>query len=254
LSSTEDGLVCSKRHRFEAVDGVFDLWPADRPVPRGDPFSGPYGEVYDRAIKERWLARVGGRLGWGADVGAMFRLMDEGVKCAPGEVVLDVPIGGGPSLRAAAGRMEGTLIGIDLSLAMLHRATEVVHEERLERVVLARGDATRLPIASASVDRILCFNGLHVLPNKREALAEFQRVLKPGGEVWGSVVVKHPTARWARPWFNAAWWFFHPADPGELDRLAEQTGFKRWETERSGSLMLFRGRRSNKPATGLKKR
>ena len=258
LALSEDTLVCPKRHRFDAVGGIFDLWPPGEPVPSMDAFSGPYGVVYDRAIKERWLARLAGRVGWGGDVGGMFLLMDEGVKCAPGQVVLDVPIGGGPTLRAAPGRMQGSLVGIDLSMAMLDRAAAVAREGgACEHVgLLARGDAARLPLATDSVDRILCFNGLHVMPDKAGVMAEFQRVLKPGGELWGSVVVKHATARWSRPWFNAAWWFFHPADPDELEALAKGTGFSAWQTERSGSLMLFRGAQAparrpaaRKPAT-----
>src|SRR5258708_6354248 len=98
---TADGndLVCPDGHRFVCVDGYFDLWPTDAGQPDIDWFATPYGLVYDRAIKERWLARLGGRLGWGADIGEVFAMMDEGVKCDPGEGVLDVPLGG----SAAAG-------------------------------------------------------------------------------------------------------------------------------------------------------
>lgn len=44
-----------------------------------------------------------------------------------------------------------------------------------------RFDGETLPVASASVDRIICFDALHHVPNPGRILAEFQRVLKDGG-------------------------------------------------------------------------
>lgn len=240
-----DDLVCEAGHRFLAIDGYFDLWPTDQQQPAVDWFATPYGLVYDRAIKERWLARLGGRLGWGADVGRIFDMMDEGVKCEPGEVVLDVPVGGAPPLRAAPGRLRGTYIGVDLSPEMLRRAVRERCDQNLENVVLARGDAMRLPVRSGSVDRLLCFNGLHVLPDKVTAMREFHRVLKPGGEIWGNVVIADNTTfgMMTRPWFSRSWLFFHPADPGELEAVALAAGFDPWEQEIQGSMLFFRGQR-----------
>jgi len=171
----------------------------------------------------------------------MYRLMDDGVKAAPGELILDVPVGGAPALRAAPGRMRGTYVGIDISMGMLERAVEVVRQERLTGVLLARADAADLPLADASADRVLCFNGLHVMPDKEGVLAEFRRVLKPRGELWGSVVLYDSATRRSRPWINTAA-FFHPADPTALRAAAAGAGFKTWNEERSGALLYFRAR------------
>jgi SAM-dependent methyltransferase len=226
-----------------AIDGYYDLWPTDQPPVPVDWFATPYGVVYDTAIKERWLARVAGRLGWGADIGRMFELMDEGVKCEPGQVVLDVPVGGAPPLRSAAGRMLGTYVGIDISTEMLRRAAHERAAEALKNVLLARADAMRLPIRNAAVDRVLCFNGLHVLPDKTAVMREFHRVLKPGGQLWGNVVIADGTiaGMLARPWFTRGWLFFHPADANELEHLANESGFSVWEQEVQGSMLFFRG-------------
>jgi SAM-dependent methyltransferase len=237
-----DALVCAQGHTYVGTDGYFDMWPEDQEEVTVDWFSTPYGLVYDTAIKERWLARVGGRFGFGTDVDRMYELMDDGVKCAAGEVVLDVPVGGAPTLRSAPGRMLGTYVGVDLSPPMLQRARAERDAEGLTGVVLARGDATRLPIADDSVERILCFNGLHVLPDKEAAMSEFARVLKPGGQLWGNVVITDHSlvGQLTRPWFRLPIAFFHPADPFDLEVLASAAGFD-WDQETEGSMLFFRG-------------
>jgi SAM-dependent methyltransferase len=42
-------------------------------------------------------------------------------------------------------------------------------------------DGHRIALPDASVDRIICFDSFHHVPNQREILAEFSRVLRPGG-------------------------------------------------------------------------
>ncbi len=42
-------------------------------------------------------------------------------------------------------------------------------------------DGRRLEWPEASVDRVICFDAFHHIPNQGEALAEMQRVLRPGG-------------------------------------------------------------------------
>jgi SAM-dependent methyltransferase len=241
-----EDLLCRHGHRFMSIDGYYDLWPTDQPQPSIDWFATPYGVVYDTAIKERWLARLGGRLGWGADIGRVFEMMDEGVKCKRGEVILDVPVGGAPPLRSAAGRLRGTYVGIDVSPEMLRRAVRERTAEGLTNVIFARADAMRLPLCDGVVNRVLCFNGLHVLPDKRTAMREFYRVLKPGGQLWGNVVIADTSlgGMMTRPWFSRSWLFFHPADPDELEELAISAGFSSWEQEVMGSMLLFRGERS----------
>jgi len=247
-SSTLDfaggSLSCPGGHAVPiAAAGIADLLDPGQPLPNVDAYSTPIGWAYDHGVNNRVLAQLAGRLEWGADIRRLYRLMDEGVRARLGEIVLDVPVGGGTTFAEGAPHLEGILIGVDLSTAMLSRAARRRSRHGLEdRVILARGDATALPVPDSSVDRVLCFNGLHVLPAKEKALAEFRRVLRPGGELLGTVLVEdgsNPFAalvaleRLAR--------FFVPANSGLLPSMAAAAGFTTWEQEVEGTYLYFRG-------------
>ena len=239
------GLACPNAHLVaETGPGVYDLWPPDRDPPSLDLYGTPLGWAYDFGVNTRQLATLAARLEWGTDVGRMYRLMEEALVVARGRAVLDVPVGGGTSFAQGAPGLKGTLIGVDLSPVMLARAARRRAATALERhVLLARGDATRLPLAAASVERVLCFNGLHVIPDKEAALAEFRRVLRPGGELLGTVLVSDGAAPYSLfVGLERLASFFVPLSGGELRSLARRFGFQHWEQDLEGALLYFRGR------------
>ncbi|GAC1657763.1 MAG: class I SAM-dependent methyltransferase [Candidatus Dormibacteraceae bacterium] len=237
-------LSCPQGHVApDTAGGIFDLWPPGQRSPRIDTYGTPLGWAYDYGVNNRTLAAVTARLEWGTDIGRMYRLMAEGLACNRGEFVLDVPVGGGTTYAEGATALEGTLVGIDLSPVMLARASRRRLDGHLQgHVLLARGDATRLPLADRSVDRVLCFNGLHVIADKAGAMAEFRRVLKPGGELLGTVLVSD-----ARPPYGALIalerlaGFFVPVSSGEIRSVAKRSGFERWQQDLEGALLYFRG-------------
>jgi len=245
LRLLDENLSCPQGHPLPEADegGVYDLWPPDREPPAIDTYGTPFGWAYDTSVNTRPLARLAARWEWGTDIRRMYRLMDEGLRLSRGQVALDVPVGGGTTFAEGAPELKGLLVGIDLSPVMLGRASRRREVNELEgRIVLARGDATRLPLAAAGVDRILCFNGLHVIPDKEAAMAEFRRVLKPGGELLGTVLVADGRAPYsAIVAVERLASFFVPTTTGELRSLATRFGFSRWEQELEGGLLYFRG-------------
>lgn len=100
---------------------------------------------------------------------------------APGQRVLNVGIGTGKDqeLIEAAITPNGIAFGLDLSRVMLNAA------RTRNSSLLCEGDACHLPFTSASFDRLLATYLLDLLPlrNLPGLLANFRRVLKPGGRM-----------------------------------------------------------------------
>lgn len=93
------------------------------------------------------------------------------------EAVLDVGTGPGDfpgRLRAEGHR--GRIVGVDFSAGMVARAAE-----KYPDVEFQQGDAAALPFADASFDVVTARHMLYHVPDVAAALAEFRRVLKPGG-------------------------------------------------------------------------
>ena len=94
-------------------------------------------------------------------------------------VVLDVGCGQGKSFRPLHEIFAPQrIIGIDFEQACLERAAAEAEGLPVE---LRRGDISALELANSSVDVIFCHQTFHHLTRQRQALAEFYRVLKPGG-------------------------------------------------------------------------
>lgn len=163
--------------------------------------------LYDFAVQHEALARLGGRLLWGADVRPMYDAFALPATLPPGSAVLDVPCGGGVAFRglaAATGpRPDPALsartgpaadedrlryVGADLSPVMLDRARAEARRRGL-RIDFARVNVDRLPFRDGAFDLCVTYNGLHCFPDPAGAVAEMARVLRPGGVLRGSVIV-----------------------------------------------------------------
>jgi ubiquinone/menaquinone biosynthesis C-methylase UbiE len=240
----QEGVTCHQDHRFGARNGgVIDFTGATTEPSTARLFDTPYGVVYDFGVQRPALASAVARILWGARLSGMYRLMDQGSRMPIGKIVLDIPVGGAPVLQRAQ-RLRCTYIGADLSNAMLQRAARVCRERGFDDAHLIRADATELPLRDASVDRILCFNGLHVIPDNAAVIAEFARILRPGGDVLGSVLTRpsQRRSRMLRPWTSRAALWFHPAEVGQLTAMARDHGFRQWRQTTDGALTLIQGR------------
>jgi arsenite methyltransferase len=102
-----------------------------------------------------------------------------------GATVVDIGCGAGTDLLIAAGQVgaTGRAIGVDMTEEMLARARAGADACGLGHVELRLGDFTDLPIADASVDRVISNGVLNLVPDKARAIGEIHRVLKPAGRV-----------------------------------------------------------------------
>lgn len=99
--------------------------------------------------------------------------------------ILDVATGTGDLAIAMARRIgEAHILGVDLSERMLDVARRKVEARGLDgRIVLDRGDAEHLDVATASVDVATVAFGVRNFGDLDAGLRELARVLRPGGRV-----------------------------------------------------------------------
>lgn len=95
----------------------------------------------------------------------------------PGQRILDVACGTGTSTAALA-KGGARVVGVDFSPGMI--AGAVKRHPTLEFI---QADATSLPLGDDEFDAVTISFGLRNVADPHAALAEFYRVLKPGGRV-----------------------------------------------------------------------
>ncbi len=118
----------------------------------------------------------------------------------PGGLYLDLAAGTGDYAFTMLKREEACrVVALDLSQGMLsHMETKTRDKGLGAKVLLVRGDAERLPLADASVDGVAIGYGIRNFPDKRQALLECGRVLKPGGRlaILELAGIPNPALRW----------------------------------------------------------
>lgn len=95
----------------------------------------------------------------------------------PGSLVVDVGCGQGAGVVAMA-RRGLCAVGVDRAEDVISRA-RAAHRD----TVFVLGEAGRLPFASRSVDGLLAECSLSSISDRRRALLEWHRVLRPGGRL-----------------------------------------------------------------------
>jgi SAM-dependent methyltransferase len=90
----------------------------------------------------------------------------------------------GPGLiaRAIAPRV-GSVVGVDLTPAMVEKARAEAAAAAVDNVSFEVGDATALPLDDDSLDGAITRFSLHHIPAPIRVLEEMARVVKPGGYV-----------------------------------------------------------------------
>jgi demethylmenaquinone methyltransferase/2-methoxy-6-polyprenyl-1,4-benzoquinol methylase len=95
------------------------------------------------------------------------------------------------------------VVGIDFAGAMLGVGQEKLRAQSADAIALVRGDATRIPLASGSVDAVTIGFGIRNVEDTSAACDEMRRVLKPGGRlaILEFAIPTLPIARSAYLWY-----------------------------------------------------
>ena len=106
------------------------------------------------------------------------------------EQVLDAGSGAGhTALALAPGAAHVT--AVDLAAAMLVQGRRLALERSLTNITFQVGDVEALTFADASFDLVTSRYSAHHWPHPQRALAEFYRVLRPGGRVLVGDIVSY---------------------------------------------------------------
>lgn len=117
---------------------------------------------------------------------------------APGERVLDVGCGRGAVLFPAAERVGagGSVLGIDLSSAMIERTAKDIEDRGLANVSVSLMDAQEPTLDDAAFEVLLASFVVFFLPDPVAGLRSWHRLLKPGGRA-GVTTFGADDPRWA---------------------------------------------------------
>jgi ubiquinone/menaquinone biosynthesis C-methylase UbiE len=182
---------------------------------------------------------------WERHCAQMAQQLPEGAR-----LVLDLGCGPGNSAKHLRDAVEGTVIGIDPAFAMLALA-----RRRDPRLALVQAEGGALPLRDGTVDAVAMHSVLYLIRDRRAALREVARVLRPGGRALllepqhkgvagtlGSLVSSLETPLWA---LVASLWqamssLYGSLTPKELGGALEEAGLRvvRLEDAFSGLGML----------------
>jgi len=154
---TERPAMIEAKSSTDQVRRVYDLWSR---------WYGPVSELFERRPKQRGLQR--------AAIG-------------PRENVLEVAVGPGRVFRQLVRQAERNNIvcGVDLSRRMLAVTARLLSKQGYHNYSLQQADARRLPFREGAFDVLFNSYMLDLIPlaDMPVVLAEFYRVLKPGGRL-----------------------------------------------------------------------
>jgi ArsR family transcriptional regulator len=169
---------------------------------------------------------VAGRLGKDYVPGKSWKSLAEALlRLIPPMVIADLGAGEGAFSLLLAQRAT-QVIAVDTSAKMIEVAREQALGNGVKNIEFRLGDMEEVPIKTATVDLVFFSQSLHHALHPGRALAEANRILRPGGRVVILDLVKHRFEE-ARELYADEWLGFSESD---LEAMLEEAGFLEVQT------------------------
>jgi arsenite methyltransferase len=114
-----------------------------------------------------------------------------------GDHVLDIGSGSGTDALICASLVgpKGRVSGLDMTPGMRAKLQAAAAAAGVANIEILEGDTEAIPLPDASVDVVTSNGVLNLVPDKARAIAEIQRVLKPGGRLQiADIALSRPVA------------------------------------------------------------
>lgn len=196
---------------------------------------------YDFVLDHPELARPLAFALWGADSRRIYAQMDVINEVPEGAAILDLPVGGGVTLRRLDPTREVRYVAADISRGQLDASRKVAERQGLTGIEFVEADVTQLPFPTNEFDLVVTFAGLHCMPDPAAAITAMAIVLRPGGRLVGSCLVAGVSRRYDLE-IEALrqTGVFGPASTFmDLSRWLDLAGLDRIELARNGALAQF---------------
>jgi arsenite methyltransferase len=118
-------------------------------------------------------------------------------RLAAGERVLDLGCGAGTDSLVAAQMVgsSGSVVGIDMTPAMLAKARRAAAELGVTNADFVEGEVESLPFRDDSFDVVISNGVIDLVPDKDAVYSEIYRVLAPGGRIQiADVTIQNPVS------------------------------------------------------------
>ncbi|MCA9838417.1 MAG: class I SAM-dependent methyltransferase [Trueperaceae bacterium] len=167
-----------------------------------------------------------------------LELMLEWLEAKANETILDAACSAGLYARTLA-NYEPTLnlTATDFSLPFLQQAKSYAEQKNVQ-LELIQADVRELPFEGDSFDAIVCGGSLNEFTDLPTTLAEFARVLKPGGRMW-QMYLKEAEG-WAGKSLQGLIKLsgIRFIDPKELEQLAQEANLTLQKAQHRGVVVM----------------
>lgn len=197
--------------------------------------------LYDAGVQNPVVGRLAGYALWGFDIRKLFDSVGLLSRQPAGTHVLDVPCGGGLAFSGLRTDHQLSYRALDYSPAMLarakHKALSLGHKD----IEFLQGDVTHLPFGDGAFDLVMTYNGIHCFPDPMVAIREMARVIRQGGRLRGTLVIRGAGLRYDTLYriFVQRGWFGPGVSLATFSEQLAACGLMLETLDQSGALLVF---------------